>query len=70
MCVRMYVMQKSHAYEAHRHWNHAFIHQQTTDIAQISREPWGIVGFGAQLLGLRVALSLGLQTKRLVVGNA
>lgn len=33
-------------------------------------EPWGIVGFGAQLLGLRVALSLGLQTRRVVVGNA
>jgi hypothetical protein len=27
-------------------------------------EPWGIVGFGAQLLGLRVALSLGLQAPR------
>ncbi len=26
-------------------------------------EPWGIVGFGAQLLGLRVALSLGLQAR-------
>ena len=32
-------------------------------------EPWGIVGFGAQLLGLRVAMSLGLQTQRVVVGN-
>lgn len=32
-------------------------------------EPWGIVGFGAQLLGLRVGLSLGLQTNRVVVGN-
>jgi hypothetical protein len=32
-------------------------------------EPWGIVGFGAQILGLRVAMSLGLQYGRVVVGN-
>jgi hypothetical protein len=32
-------------------------------------EPWGIVGFGAQILGLRVAMSLGLQYGRIVVGN-
>jgi hypothetical protein len=41
-----------------------------TSVPFLIWEPWGIVGFGAQLLGLRVALSLGLQTKRVVVGNA
>lgn len=32
-------------------------------------EPWGIVGFGAQILGLRVAMALGLKHGRVVVGN-
>ena len=32
-------------------------------------EPWGIVGFGAQLLGLRVAMALGLLYGRVIVGN-
>mmetsp|Transcript_6026 Transcript_6026/g.13271 ORF Transcript_6026/g.13271 Transcript_6026/m.13271 type:complete len:463 (-) Transcript_6026:60-1448(-) len=32
-------------------------------------EPWGVVGFGAQILGLRCALALGIETKRVVVNN-